>query len=126
MISWPGFDRLTHIDSGYCFFLFLFNFIFNLILQYCVDWELRSIIYFYLFSIGLSQSYNLSNMLSWLTWFFSQFFKLIFFQSYPSILDWMRVRLYNLFQFEFYEVILFLWIKSRVCLVDLCDFYVFF
>jgi hypothetical protein len=41
---------------------------------------------------------------------FYSFFLLIFFQFYPSILDWSRIKLYNLFWFVFYEVIPVSWL----------------
>jgi hypothetical protein len=41
---------------------------------------------------------------------FYSFFFVDFFQFYPSILDWSRIKLYNLFWFVFYEVIPVSWL----------------
>jgi hypothetical protein len=79
------------------------------------------IIYFLFVSIGLSQSYNPSCGLSQLTWVFFSFFSWFIFQSYPSILGWLRIKLCNLFQFVFYEVFLVSSSGSRVYFVDLGD-----
>jgi hypothetical protein len=56
VLSWShdldgGFDKLTRVNLGHFFNWFFFS---SFILQYWVYWELSFIIYFNLFSIGLS------------------------------------------------------------------------
>jgi len=59
-----GFDKLTLLAFlGFFFNLFIFNFIF----QYWVDWKLGFIIFFNLFSIGLSWSHNPDHIFDMLT-----------------------------------------------------------
>ena len=117
------FGGLTYVD--WVFLLFFIDF-FYFIIQ-LVEWDLNIIIYFDLFSMGLSQSYNLSHGCDGFTRVIFLYF--IFFKFYPLTMSWLMIELYNIFQFAFYKVILVSWSKRVVWRVNLCWlrlFYVFF
>jgi len=61
LILWPGswVWGVSHVDSGYFFFIFNYYYFLNFIFQYWIDCELDFIILFWFFSIGLSQFHNL-------------------------------------------------------------------
>jgi hypothetical protein len=130
------------IDSSF-FCIFLNDFFFNFILQHWVDYELGLMIYFCLVSMRLSWSYDLIYFwfafyevisVSWLkSWvnlidssFFCIFLNDFFFQFYPSTFGWLWIRPHNLFWFALYEVILILWLGSRVSWVDPCRLWSFY
>jgi hypothetical protein len=52
--------------------------------------------------------------LTWLTEVFCFLF-LIFFSNLSSALDWLGIKLHNLFWFDFYEVISFSWHDHKFC-----------
>jgi hypothetical protein len=125
--------QVSHVNSSY----FLINLPLNSIIQHCFNWKLSFmiVVFFFLLYIGLSWSYNPGHEfceLTKLTQFFFILIEHICLQFHPSILDWLRIELYNFFHFAFYIVISISWPGfGRLTRVDssyflLCFYLIFF
>jgi hypothetical protein len=98
-------------------------FFFNLILQHWIDWE-----YGFLIIIILFAFYGFIKVL-WLGLRIRQIdldFFVPFLLEFSSILNWLRIKLYNLFQFILYKVVLVLLTRSQVWSVNSSGCFMFF
>jgi hypothetical protein len=113
-ISWVRFSRLIRVDLGY----YVCTFFFNLRLQNWVDWELRFIIFLFIYFL-----WGYHGLMTWVMgWlidsrcfchFLVDFFSISFFN-----IGFTGIRLHNLFWFDLYEDILVFWSRSQVWLIE--------
>jgi hypothetical protein len=107
-----------------CFSSIFFKFQFHLVILYLFGIELH--IFFNLLFMRLCQSHDPDHEFDSVYSSFSLLFFIFFYQFYPSILSWFRIRLLDLFWFEFNDIILISWLGSRVWWVNLSWLELFF
>ena len=120
------FCRLARLNHVFCHLLIEY-FFFTFILQYWVDWKLDfyKFIWFDFYGV-ISVSWLRFDRLTRVDSAHFVYFLFYFIQFNPSIFGWLRIELYFFILFSFYRVITVSWPGSRVRLINIGSFYLFF